>query len=76
MQYSGVYCGSREAQNLESMFGQPERKILDDCPAALARLKAEDDSSGWLRRVSPVVGVERPDTEVSIFVNIAPVFGA
>jgi hypothetical protein len=42
----------------------------------LAKLKAEDNSSGWFRCVSPAVGVEGPDSEVGIFIDITPVLSA
>ncbi len=44
-------------------------------PAAPPPLKPENDSSGWLRRVSPAVSVQAPDTKIGVFVQVSPVLG-
>ena len=48
---------------------------MNDDPAAVALLEPENDSSRWLRRVGPVVGVEGPDTKIGVLIYIAPVLG-
>jgi len=59
------------------IIGQPGKmKGGIDHPTAQAFLEMEDDSSGWLRRVRPAIGVQGPKSEVRILVHIASIFSA
>ena len=50
------------------------RKALP-CQGALGS-EAENNSRGWLRRVSPTVSVEGSNAKIGIFVDVAPVLSA
>lgn len=47
-----------------------------DHPTAQVVLEMKDDSSGWLGRVRPAVGVQGPKSEVRILVHVTSIFSA
>ena len=51
-----------------------EGRMINRLP--LARLEPENDSSRWLRRMSPVVGVQAPDAKIGVLVDIASILSA
>jgi len=62
---------------LQLIIGQPGKTRGGyDYRAAQARLKMEDYSSGWLRRVRPAVGAQGRESEVRILVHKTSIFGA
>lgn len=61
---------------LHSSLGSRDDEGGYDCPAARPHLESEDDSSGWLRSVRPVVGVQGGKPEVGTLVHEPSVFGA
>src|SRR5216683_6018494 len=66
-------CSDRSGQRM-SLDNAPWQ-AGKPCPPRGLRSEVENDSSGWLRRVSPAVSVQGPESEVRILVHKTSVFG-